>query len=75
MTNEKIASLVRPVFCEICGEPMYYVGDVRHVPEVTVKVRGARSEEFYSHLSCWTERMRAGVIKEMRGCESDAVVK
>jgi len=58
VTQDEIDRLVRPVRCEICGEPMYYVGDDRHVPEVEVKVEGDKTEEFYAHLSCWNERMR-----------------
>jgi hypothetical protein len=52
------STLVRPVRCQFCGEPMHYSGDVRHVPEVRVEIQGEKDcSSFYAHVTCWNPRM------------------
>ncbi len=52
-------TLVRPVRCHFCGQPMHYGEHALHVPEVRVTVCGDRDESsFYAHDTCWNERMR-----------------
>lgn len=52
---------IRPTKCHFCGEPMFYHGDERWVPEVRVEAfeyftSNTRSD-FYAHVKCWNERM------------------
>lgn len=51
--------LIRPVKCHFCGQPMFYAGDARWVPEVRVSVHEPYAEVVCrdAHVSCWNERM------------------
>ena len=49
--------LIRPVKCHFCNEPMFYSGDERHEPEVSVSING-NSFHFYAHVRCWNQRMK-----------------
>jgi len=58
-----VQRLVRPVKCHFCNQPMFYSGDERHEPEVSVSVdtRGFIGEPpeygFYAHVRCWNAKM------------------
>ena len=45
----------RPVKCVVCGKQMYYVGDPRHVEEVSLRVESEHiiSPTIYMHTKCW----------------------
>lgn len=50
--------LIRPVKCHFCNQPMFYTGDERYEPEISVAVNGPDiAEDFYAHVRCWNERM------------------
>lgn len=68
MTAKSPARLVRPVKCHLCKQPMFYVGDARHEPEVSVNVINTsvsgkyletKNHGFYAHARCWNKRMKS----------------
>lgn len=62
--SEPIEQLVRPEQCFICNEPLFYAGQVNHVPEVQVRVRS--DEEityFHAHVTCWNNLISVDTVK------------
>jgi len=59
--------LVRPVKCYFCNQPMFYLGEENHEPEVLVRVDGVNGRggiihgspefSFYTHTRCWNAKM------------------
>jgi hypothetical protein len=48
--------LIRPIFCRLCGDPLFYIGDERHEREVKVDVFGEGVDyTFYAHERCWDD--------------------
>lgn len=64
METKPKETLIRPVKCHFCNEPMYYSGDPRHKPEIYVNIyvtppgfNELPDFNFYCHVLCWNKKM------------------
>lgn len=58
--TQKPETLVRPVKCYFCNQPMFYSNDGRHEPEIRVTVRRGDPDDplhFYAHVRCWNAKI------------------